>query len=163
MRSFSYTPRAGFSEEFLLHSSSWFYWGVSVSYVRDTSGFIEELLLHSSSWFYWGVSLTLFELVFVTSFSYTPGAGFRDEFLLHSSIWFSRGVSVSYIRDTRGFSEEFLLHSSNWFYWGVSLTLLELVLVMSFSYTPQSDFSEEFQSLTFLMLGVLVRSFSDTP
>ena len=24
VRSFSYTPRAGFSEEFLLHSSSWF-------------------------------------------------------------------------------------------------------------------------------------------
>ena len=58
MRSFSYTPRAGFSEEFLLYSWSWF------------SG---------------GVSLTLLELVLVRSFSYTPGACFSEEFLLHSS------------------------------------------------------------------------------
>ena len=49
LRSFSYTPRAGFSEEFLLHSSRWFYWGVS---------------------------LTLIELVLVRSFSYTPWAFF---------------------------------------------------------------------------------------
>ena len=34
MRTFSYTPGAGFSEEFLLHSSR--------------SGFSEEFLLHSS-------------------------------------------------------------------------------------------------------------------
>ena len=33
----------------------------------------------------------------------------------------------------------------------------------SFSYTPRAGFSEEFQSLTLLMLGVLVRSFSYTP
>ena len=37
------------------------------------------------------------------------------------------------------------------------------VLVRSFSYTPRADFSEEFQSLTFLMRGGLVRSFSYTP
>ena len=33
----------------------------------------------------------------------------------------------------------------------------------SFSYTHQAVFSEEFQSVTFLMVGVLVRSFSYTP
>ena len=66
-----------FSEEFLLHSSSWFYWGVSLT-----------LLLHSSSWFYWGVALILLEMVLVRSFSYTPRAGFTEEFLLHSSSWF---------------------------------------------------------------------------
>ena len=42
------------------------------------------------------------------------------------------------------FRKEFLLHSSNWFYWGVPLTLLELVLLRSFSYTPRAGFSEEF-------------------
>ena len=96
---------------------------------------------------YWGVSLTLL-----------GWCCFSEEFLLHSSNWFI---------------EEFLLHSKSWFYWGVSLTLLELVLLRSFSYTPRADFTEEFLlhssswfywgvSLTFLML-VLVRSFSYTP
>ena len=37
VRNFSYTPRAGFCEEFLLNSSR--------------AGFSEEFLLHSSSWF----------------------------------------------------------------------------------------------------------------
>ena len=60
-RNFSYTPQAGSSEEFLLHSSSWFYRGVS---------------------------LTLLELVLVRSFSYTPRAGSNVEFLLRSSSWF---------------------------------------------------------------------------
>ena len=47
------------------------------------------------------------------------------------------------------FREEFLLHSSGHpFYWGVSLTLLELVLVRSFSYNPRAG---------------LVRSFFYTP
>ena len=62
MRSFSYTPQAGVSEEFLLHTSSWFLSGVS---------------------------LTLLELVFVRSFSYTPRIGISEEFLSHSSRWFS--------------------------------------------------------------------------
>ena len=62
VRSFSYTPR---------------------------DGFIEEFLLHSSRWCYWGVSLALLELVLLRSFSYTPRAGFSEEFLLHSSGWFS--------------------------------------------------------------------------
>ena len=57
MRSFSYTPRAAFSAEFLLHSSSWFYGGVF---------------------------LTILELVLIRSFSYNPRAGFSEEFLLHS-------------------------------------------------------------------------------
>ena len=61
VKNFSYTPRAGFSEEFLLHSSSWFYWRVF---------------------------LTLLEPVLLRSFSYTPRAGFSEEFLLHSSGWF---------------------------------------------------------------------------
>ena len=33
----------------------------------------------------------------------------------------------------------------------------------SFSYSTRAGFSEEFQSVTFLMVGVLVRSFSYTP
>ena len=57
VKNFSYTPRAGFSEEFLLHSSSWFYWRVS---------------------------LTLLTLIFVRSFPYTLHASFSVEFLLHS-------------------------------------------------------------------------------
>ena len=124
VRSFSYTPRViCFIEEFLLHSSSWFYWGisltlleldlVSVSYT-PWAGFIEEFLLHSSSWFYSRVSRTLLELVLVRSFSYTPLAGFSEEFLLHSSssslLLFLRSFSYTPLA---GFSEEFLLHSSN--------------------------------------------------
>ena len=58
MRSFSYIPRAEFREEFLLHSSSWFYRGVS---------------------------LTLLEFVLLRRFSYTPRADFSEEFLLHYS------------------------------------------------------------------------------
>ena len=61
VRSFSYTPRAGFIEEFLLHSSRWISWGVSPS---------------------------LTKLILVRSFSYTPPNGFSEEFLLHSSSWF---------------------------------------------------------------------------
>ena len=49
---------------------------------------VEEFLLHSSSWFYWGVSLTLLELVLVSSFSYIADASFSEEFLLHPSSWF---------------------------------------------------------------------------
>ena len=43
------------------------------------------------------------------------------------------------------FSEEFLLHSSgHLFYWRVSLTLLQLVLLRSFSYTLRAGFTQEF-------------------
>ena len=75
--------------------------------------------------FWWGVSLTLLELVLLRSFSYTPRAGLY---------W---GASLT---DTprAGFTEELLLHSSSWFYWGASLTLLELVLLRRFSYTPRA-------------------------
>ena len=45
VRSFSYTPDAGFSEEFLLHSWCWFLVR-SFSYTPDAS-FSEEFLLHS--------------------------------------------------------------------------------------------------------------------
>ena len=55
----------------------------SFSYIRDAS-FSEELLLHSSSWFYWGVSLTLLKLVLVRSFFYIPDTSFSEEFPLHS-------------------------------------------------------------------------------
>ena len=57
-----------FSEEFLLHSSGHVVLVRSFSYT-PRAGFIEEFLLHSSSWFYWGVSLTLLELTLVKSFS----------------------------------------------------------------------------------------------
>ena len=53
------------------------------SYIPDGS-FIEEFLLHSSSWFYWGVSLALLELVLVRSFFYILDTSFSEEFLLHS-------------------------------------------------------------------------------
>ena len=83
LRSFSYTPRADLSEEFLLRASSWFEWGIS---------------------------LTLLELVLVRSFSYTPRAGFSEKFLLHSSSWFLLGVSLK-LHSSSWYSEEFLLHS----------------------------------------------------
>ena len=99
--------------------------------------FIKESLLHSSSWFDWGVSLTLLELVWLRSFSYTPRAGFSEEFFIHSSRWLYWGVShtlfgLVWLRSfsytpRAGLIEEFHLHSSTWFDWGVSLTLLELV------------------------------------
>ena len=79
---FSYIPDASFTEEFLLHSSSWFDWE-SFCYT-PRAGFTEEFLLHSSSWLYWGVSLTLLELVLVRSFSDTSRAGYSDGFFLHS-------------------------------------------------------------------------------
>ena len=61
MKSFFHTRRAGFSEEFPLHS-----------------------------WckFLWGASLTLLKLVLVRGLSYTPDASFSEEFLLHSFSWF---------------------------------------------------------------------------
>ena len=63
-------------------------------------------------------------------------------FFLHSSCCLVR--SFSYIPRVICFIEEFLLHSSSWFYWRVFLTLLEPVLLRSFSYTPRAGFSEEF-------------------
>ena len=41
-------------------------------------------------------------------------------------------------------SEEVLLHSSGYVWGGVSFTLLIIVLVSSFSYSPQPMFDEEF-------------------
>ena len=119
----------------------------SFSYIPDAS-FSEEFLLHSSG-----------HAGLVRSFLYTPRAGFIEEFL-----WDTHRAR---------FSEEFLLHPSSCFQWGVSLTLLELVLVKSFSYisdasfrsfsyTPRAGFSEEFL-LHSSGHAVLVRSFSYTP
>ena len=69
VRSFSYTPRAGFIEEFLLHSSSWFYWGVSDFYT-PRAGFCESFSYTPRAGFSEG-------------FFYTLRAGFNEEFLLH--------------------------------------------------------------------------------
>ena len=74
-----------FSEEFVLHTSGHVVLVRSFSYT-PRAGFI-EFLLHSSSWLYRGVSLRLLELVLARSFSYIPRAEFREEFLLHSSSW----------------------------------------------------------------------------
>ena len=63
------------------------YGGVSLTLLGSCC-FSEKFLLHSWSWFYWGVSLTLFELVLLRSFSFTSQAGFSEEFLVHSSGWF---------------------------------------------------------------------------
>ena len=152
MRSFSYTPDASFSEEFLLHSSGYIWWGVPLTLlmlvlVRSFSytpraGFSEEFLWYSryrltrqlSPDMTSSVRLSFFlhsSCCLVRSFFYTPRAGFSQEFLLHPSSWFSE-------------SHEFLLHSLSLFKWGVSLTLLELVLVRSFSYTPRAGFSKRF-------------------
>ena len=93
--SFSYTPPACFSEEFLLHSSSLFQWVVSPTplklglvngfrYTSDTS-FSEEFLLRSSAQLCLvRLSLTVPTLVLVKSFSYTPHVAFSEHFLLHS-------------------------------------------------------------------------------
>ena len=69
--------------EFLLHSLGHAVLLRSFSYTPQ-AGFIEECLLHSSSWFYWRVAPTLLELVLVRSFSYVLRAGFSEELLLHS-------------------------------------------------------------------------------
>ena len=45
MRSFPYTPDAAFSEEFLLHSASWF---SEVFLLTPDTSFSEKFLLHSS-------------------------------------------------------------------------------------------------------------------
>ena len=80
VRSFSYTPDASFSDEFLLH-----FWG----YVYEE--FLTLLMIIQ-----WGVSLTLPTLVlvmrlsytseamFMKNFSYTPRAMSSEELLLHS-------------------------------------------------------------------------------
>ena len=84
---FLFTLIVLFSEEFLLHSLGHAVLLRSFSYTPP-AGFIDEFLFHSSSCFYWRVSLTLLKLVLLWSFSYTPRAGFSEEFLLHSSSWF---------------------------------------------------------------------------
>ena len=85
VRSFSYTPRAGFSEEFLVQSSGRFSEEFAL---HSWSCFSEDFLLHSWCYFLSGVSLTLLMLVLVRCFSSTPDASFSQEFLLHSSSWF---------------------------------------------------------------------------
>ena len=134
----------------------------SFPYTPDAS-FREEFLLHSSSWFYWGVSLTLFELVLVRSFSDNPRAGSGEEFLLHSSSWFTEEFLLHSwsLLTARSFPltpdasfgavplwplvsflvKRFFLHSSSW-----------LSLVRSFSYTHAM--------LIRLMLYLFVRIFS---
>ena len=114
VRSFSYTPYAGFSEEFLLHSSC-------------SSQLNPDMILSVHLSFFLHSSCCL-----VRSVSYTPRAVFSQEFLLHSMSWFSQ-------------RHEFPLHSSSLFKWGVFLTLLELVLVKSFPYTPRAGFSKRFR------------------
>ena len=69
MRSFSYTPRAGFREVFLLDSSR---------------KFSEEFLCHSSSWFSEKCLFTFLILILVRRFPYTPDVCFSEEFPLHS-------------------------------------------------------------------------------
>ena len=140
MRSFSYTPGACFSEVFLLHSLSWFEWGVSLTLLELVMWGVSLTLLELVMW---GVCFTLLELVLVNSFSYTPGASFCEEFLgLHSA---RAGFTDEFLLHSRcQSSEEFLLHSWCLFLWGVSLTLRELVLLRSFPYTPDASFREEF-------------------
>ena len=80
---FLFTLIVMFIEEFLLHSLGHAVLLRSFSYTPQ-AGFIEECLLHSSSWFYWRVAPTLLELVLVRRFSYVLRAGFSEELLLHS-------------------------------------------------------------------------------
>ena len=69
VRSLSYTPRDGFSEELLLHS--WYYFSLGVS--------LTLLMILLARCF-----LTHLMLVLVRCFSYTPHASFSDVFLLDS-------------------------------------------------------------------------------
>ena len=81
--------------------------------IPDVICFIEEFLWHSLSWFYWGISLTLFELGLVRSFSYTPLSVFFFFFPWGVSLTLLEMVlvrSFSYTLHT-SFSEEFPLHS----------------------------------------------------
>ena len=80
------------------------------SYTLDAS-ISEEFLLHSSSLFHWGVSFTPFELGLVNGFYYTSDTSFNEEFLLRSSAQLCSVRSFSYTPDV-SFSEEFILHSS---------------------------------------------------
>ena len=117
VRSFSYTPRADFSEEFLLPHAM----------------FIKLILVRSSSYtpeagLQRGVSLTLLMLVFVRRFPLTPRVIFSEEFLIHFPFWFSLVRSFSYTPHAlfiRGsfsytpdatFSQEFLLQTSCYVY-----------------------------------------------
>ena len=141
VRRFPLTPRVIFNQEFLIRFSCCFSLVWSLSY-RPHALFILE------DFFY-----TLM-LLLVKSFSYKPHAMFiPDEFLLdimgHLFEWGVSLTSLSYTLRS-GFCEEFLLHSSSWFEWGVSPTLVEMVLVRSFSYR-------------LLMLFLFERSFSYTP
>ena len=77
------------------------------SYSSDAK-FSEEFLLHSLGYVWWGASLTLVMLVLVRSYSYTPQAMFDEEFLLHSLGYvLVRSFSCT---PHAIFSEEFLLH-----------------------------------------------------
>ena len=113
VRSFSYTPHAlRIREEFLLHAWCYFY-------SRGVICFIEEFVLHSSSWYYWGVSLTLLELVLVRSFFYTHNNIFYWGVSLTLLIYWRVLItllelvlvrSFLYTADA-SFSEGFVLHS----------------------------------------------------
>ena len=172
MRSFSYTPRAGFSEEFLLQSWSLFI-ARSFPYQPDANcceevpfesschfqeGVSHTLLLlfqlnkdfplHTSCFVYsWGVSPTLLLLLLMRIFSYTSDAMFiREVFLLHTLCYNYLFVrSFSYLSHDIFIREVFLLHS--WYYvylWGVSLTHFMLhFFVRSFIYTPDAMFIRE--------------------
>ena len=71
LRSFPYTPNL-----------------VKRSYYTPGAGFSEEFPLHSCCKFQCGVSFTPLMLVLVMGLSYTPDASFSEEFLLHSFSWF---------------------------------------------------------------------------
>ena len=75
VRSFSYTPHASFSEEFLLHPHASFSEVFLTAYTSSSEVFLLHMLVLD-------VSLTL---VLVKCFSYTPHASFSEVFLLHTS------------------------------------------------------------------------------
>ena len=114
--SFSYTPRADFSEEFLLPHAMF----IKLILVRSSSYAPEACLQR-------GVSLTLLMLVFVRGFHLTPRVIFSEEFLIHSPYWFSLVRSFSYLMlclfvgsfsytPDATFSQEFLLNTSCYIY-----------------------------------------------
>ena len=73
-----------FSEEFLSFTLLELGLVKTFRYIPETS-FSKEFLLHSSGYVCWGVSLTLLELGLVKCFRYTPNTSFSEEFLLHYS------------------------------------------------------------------------------
>ena len=82
--------------------------------------------------------------VFVRSFSYTPRAVFVRSLSYTPRAVFVRSLSYSHIQSFTQTSQELFVIGMTRFWQLSALTLLDLILVRSFYYTPRAGFSEEF-------------------